>query len=123
MQWDKLERSYAAMARLLNALGPQDRFNLILFNTQTESFAPAPLPADKATVAKAVEFVRASHLRGGTDLQHALDTGLAQCTQSNSTLVLLSDGGADHGLIQSGKLSAWYAAHWNALPPDHRPRH
>src|SRR5208283_3719687 len=122
MQWDKLERSYAAMAKLLNALGPQDRFNLILFNTQSEPFAPAPVGADKAAVAKAVEFVRASHLRGGTDLQHALDAGLAQCTQPNSTLVLLSDGGADHGLIQSGKLSAWYAARWNALPPEHRPR-
>jgi Ca-activated chloride channel homolog len=122
MQWDKLERSYAAMATLLNALSPQDHFNLILFNTQTESLAPAPVSADKATVAKAVEFVRASHLRGGTDLQRVLDTGLAQCTQPDSTIVLLSDGGADRGLIQSGKLSAWYAARWNALPPDHRPR-
>ncbi len=122
MQWDKLERSYAAMAKLLNALGPQDRFNLILFNTQAESFAPAPVAADKPSVTKAIEFVRASHLRGGTDLQHALDAGLAQCTQPDSTLVLLSDGGADHGLIQSGKLTAWYAARWNTLPPDRRPR-
>jgi len=122
MQWDKLERSYAAMAKLLNALGPQDHFNLILFNTQAASFAPAPVTADKPYIAKAIEFVRVSHLRGGTDLQHALDAGLAQCTQPDSTLVLLSDGGADHGLIQSGKLSAWYAARWNALPPDRRPR-
>jgi len=122
MQWDKLERSYAAMAKLLNALGPQDRFNLILFNTQAESFAPTPIAVSEPTVAKAIEFVRASHLRGGTDLQHALDSGLAQCTQPDSTLVLLSDGGADHGLIQSGKLTAWYAARWNSLPPARRPR-
>jgi Ca-activated chloride channel homolog len=122
MQWDKLERSYAAMAKLLNTLGPQDRFNLILFNTQAESFAPSPVAADKPTVAKAIEFVRASHLRGGTDLQHALDAGLAQCTQPESTIVLLSDGGADHGLIQSGKLTAWYASRWTSLPADRRPR-
>ena len=122
MQWDKLERSYAAMAKLLNALGPQDHFNLVLFNTQTEPFAPSSVVADRAAVAKAVEFVRASHLRGGTDLQHALDAGLAQCTLPDSTLVLLSDGGADHGLIQSGKLTAWYASRWSSLPPDRRPR-
>ena len=122
MQWEKLERSYAAMARLLNMLNPQDHFNLILFNTEAESFAPAPLAADKAAVSKAVEFVRASHLRGGTDLQHALHAGLAQCTLPDSTLVLLSDGGADHGLIQSGTLSAWYASRRASLPPDRRPR-
>ena len=122
MQWEKLERSYAAMSTLLNALGPQDHFNLILFNTQAENFAPAPVVADKPTMAKAIEFVRASHLRGGTDLQHALDAGLAQCTLPDSTLVLLTDGGVDHGLIQSGKLSAWYTSRWNSLPADHRPR-
>ena len=122
MQWDKLERSYATMAKVLKSLGPQDHFNLILFNTQAESFAPAPFTADKPAVAKAIEFVRTSHLRGGTDLQRALEAGLAQCTLPDSTIVLLSDGGADHGLIQSGKLTAWYAARWISLPPDHRPR-
>jgi Ca-activated chloride channel family protein len=122
MQWDKLERSYAAMAKLLDSLSPQDHFNLILFNTQTQPFAPTPVAADQSSVSKAIEFVRASHLRGGTDLQHALDAGLAQCTLPDSTLILLSDGGADHGLIQSGKSSSWYATRWNALPPDRRPR-
>ena len=122
MQWDKLERSYDAMTRVLNALTPQDHFNLILFNTQALSFSPSPVSADKVTIGKAVEYVRASHLRGGTNLQHALDAGLAQCTMPDSTLILLSDGGADYGLIQSGKLSAWYASRWNSLPAAHRPR-
>jgi Ca-activated chloride channel family protein len=122
MQWDKLERSYTAMEKLLHTLHPQDHFNLVLFNTQPEAFAPAPVAADPATIAKAIAFVRASHLRGGTDLQRALYAGLAQCTLPDSTLLLLTDGGADSGLIQGGKLSAWYAEHWSALPPDHRPR-
>lgn len=122
MQWDKLERSYAAMARLLNALQPQDHFNLLLFNTQVEKFAPEPVAADKATVARAIEFVRAAHLRGGTNLQQALDEGLKQCTIPDSTIVLLSDGGADRGLIQSGKLTAWYGERWRSLPADRRPR-
>jgi len=38
MQWEKLERSYAAAAKLLESLGPEDRFNLLLYNTRVESF-------------------------------------------------------------------------------------
>jgi Ca-activated chloride channel family protein len=122
MQWEKLERSYAAMAKLLNALRPQDHFNLLLFNTQVEKFAPEPVAADKAVVARAVEFVRAAHLRGGTNLQQALDEGLKQCALQGSTIVLLSDGGADRGLIQSGKLAAWYGERWRSVQADRRPR-
>jgi Ca-activated chloride channel family protein len=122
MQWEKLERSYAAMAKLLHSLGPQDRFNLILFNTRPQSFSATPMVADRAAVDKAIEFVRASHLRGGTNLQLALGAGLAQCTVPDSTVVVISDGGADSGLIQSGRLSAWYATQWNALPTERRPR-
>src|SRR5580692_5235373 len=122
MQWDKLERSYAAMATLLNSLQPQDHFNLLLFNTEVDKFSPQPASADKATVAKAIEFVRAANLRGGTNLQQALDEGLKQCTLPNSTIVLLSDGGADRGLIQSGRLTAWYADRWRSQPANLRPR-
>jgi Ca-activated chloride channel family protein len=122
MQWEKLERSYAAMARLLNGLQPQDHFNLLLFNTEVEKFSPEPVTADKATVARAVEFVRAAHLRGGTNLQLALDEALKQCTLPDSTIVLLSDGGADRGLIQSGKLAAWYGERWQSVETDRRPR-
>lgn len=122
MQWEKLERSYAVMAKLLHSLGSQDHFSLILFNSQAQSFSPMPIAADRVSVDKAIEFVRASHLRGGTNLQQALKTGLAQCILPGSTLVLISDGGADNGLIQSGKLSSWYVAQWSALPVERRPR-
>jgi len=122
MQWDKLERSYAAMEKVLHSLGPGDRFNLILFNSKVRSFAPEPVAVERDSIDKAIEFVRASHLRGGTDLRGALAAGLAQCTLPDSTLVLLTDGGADSGTIQVGKLSAWYASQWNALSAARRPR-
>src|SRR5271169_4426464 len=38
MQWEKLERSYQALEALLRTLRPADRFNLLLFNNQTQSF-------------------------------------------------------------------------------------
>ena len=71
------------------------------------------------------DFVRSSKLRGGTDLQKALQAGLQQGSAfgtGNPYLVLLSDGGATRGPIQDGKLSAWYAEAWKHLPESQRPR-
>jgi Ca-activated chloride channel homolog len=124
MQWEKLERSYQALETLLRTLTPNDKFNLILFNTQTQSFQPAAIPADGAAIQHALDFVRASRLRGGTDLQRALDEALRQCANSSgkSYLVLLSDGGATRGTIQNGKLAAWYETAWKHLPETSRPK-
>jgi Ca-activated chloride channel homolog len=125
MQWEKLERSYQALETLLRTLQPADRFNLILFNSQTQTFQPAPIAADAGGIQRALDFVRASKLRGGTDLQHALEAALKQCsgaTSGNPYLVLLSDGGATRGTIQNGRLAAWYEASWKHLPEPQRPK-
>lgn len=122
MQWEKLERSYAAAAKLLESVRPQDRFNLILFNTHVDTFRPSPVPADPATVMAAMDWLRASHLRGGTDLQKALEAGLAQASEPQSALVLLTDGGADRGEIRNGKLLSWYTTKWSQIPSDRRPK-
>ena len=78
MQWDKLERSYAAMEAVLFALHPNDQFNVILFNSKVANFQPMPVAGSREQVQKALDFVRASKLRGGTDLQQALQTALGQ---------------------------------------------
>jgi Ca-activated chloride channel family protein len=127
MQWEKLERSYQALETLLRTLQPEDRFNLILFNSEIERFAPLPVSADSAAIQRALEQVRGSRLRGGTDLQKALGAGLLDCSSassvaSNPYLVLLSDGGATQGTIQNGKLAAWYEAQRKLLAPEKRPR-
>ena len=122
MQWEKLERSYAAAAKLLETLGPGDKFNLLLFNTSIASFKPAPVTADRATAMAAIEWLRSQPLRGGTDLQAALAAGLAQAAQSGSSLVLLTDGGADRGIVANGKLAAWYAAQWKKIAVESRPK-
>ena len=125
MQWEKLERSYQALETLLHTLQPSDQFNLLLFNSQTQAFQPSPVAADPAGIQRALDFVRASRLRGGTDLQRVLEAGLQQCSTANGGnpyLVLLSDGGATRGPIQNGKLASWYAAAWKQLPEQRRPR-
>lgn len=125
MQWEKLERSYAAAAKLLQGLPAQDHFNLLLFNTQVESFRPAPVAADIETVRAAIEWLRKSHLRGGTDLGQALKAGLSQFSNAApgaNALVLLTDGEATHGEIRGNRLSADYTVGWKQIPADSRPK-
>src|SRR5882724_6149051 len=125
MQWEKLERSYQALESLLRTLRPSDRFNLLLFNNQVQTFQTSPVAADPANVQRALDFVRSSKLRGGTDLQRVLQAGLQQCSVSGVSgayVVLLSDGGATRGPIQNGKLATWYAENWRRLPEAQRPR-
>jgi Ca-activated chloride channel family protein len=132
MQWEKLERSYRAMEALLRSLRPADRFNLLLFNTELSWFEKQAAIADKPTVERALEFVRASGLRGGTNLQQALEAALEQAKGSTNEpaesstgetyIVLLSDGDATRGLISTGRLAAWYAQQWKSLPEVSRPR-
>lgn len=123
MQWEKLERSYQALETLLHSLRPSDRFGLILFNAETQVMPVAP--ADPGNVQRAIDSVRSSRLRGGTDLQRALQTGLEQAAApgiSNAYLVILSDGGATRGPIQNRTLAASYASARKKLPDTQRPR-
>jgi Ca-activated chloride channel family protein len=124
MQWDKLERSYEAMQKVLHSLSADDHFNLLMFNSKVTAFQPAVSGATPINLQKATDFVRGSRLRGATDQQRAREAGLAQCApgSANNYMVLLTDGSATRGPIVSGKLSAWYAEKWKALPEGSRPK-
>jgi Ca-activated chloride channel homolog len=122
MQWEKLERNFQALETLLNGLRPTDRFNLVLFSSEASQYAPAPLAASAAETAKALAFVKASRLRGGTDLAHALQMGLKQAAGRDSYVLLLSDGNATRGPIGNARLANAYAAAWKQLPEAQRPR-
>ncbi|HEX3820421.1 MAG TPA: VIT and VWA domain-containing protein [Candidatus Sulfotelmatobacter sp.] len=123
MQWEKLERSYQALETLLRTLQSTDHFGLVLFNTETQIVPVSP--AEPASLQRAIDSVRSSRLRGGTDLQRALQAGLAQAATpgvSNAYLVILSDGGATRGPILNRKIAAAYASAWKQLPNTQRPR-
>lgn len=112
MQWEKLERSFHALDALLHSLHPEDRFNVLVFNTEVAPFAPAPVPAEIPAIEKALDFVRSNNLRGGTDLQAVLARALAQTATSDDYIVLFSDAGATRGAVSNRKLADWYAAQW-----------
>lgn len=108
MQWEKLERSYGALEKLLRSLRPVDRFHLLTFNSEVTSFARQPSAPD--AVDKALEFVRSTRLRGGTDMQKALTAAVAASTAPDTYIVLLTDGSPTQGPeIRNAKIATWYA--------------
>ena len=120
MQWDKLERSYGALEATLLSLRPADRFSLILFNQDVSLYKPQPVAATPEAVEQALAFVKASRLRGGTDLGQALTAGLAQANGVNASLYLFTDGNSDRGAtILTSKIAAAYADAWSR---SSRPR-
>jgi len=122
MQWEKLERSYRALESLVRSLKPADRFNVLLYNDRIDAFNAAPVEATPLAIEKALGFVRASQLRGGTNVQAALDAGLAQSFTNDPYIVLIGDLGATRGILQNGRLAEWYSAKWKAMAGNSRAR-
>lgn len=120
MQWEKLERSFQALEGALRALKPESKFNVLVFNSEVKAASPAPVRATPDAVAKALAFVRASRLKGGTNLQQAFTQAFTQ-SGPQTYFVLLSDGGATEGTIAPAKFTAWFDRTWTAKPAADRP--
>jgi Ca-activated chloride channel family protein len=107
-------RSYGALQATLLGLTPADRFSLILFNQDVTLYKPQPVAATPDAIEEALAFVKASRLRGGTDLGQALTTGLAQAGGTNASLYLFTDGNSDRGsTVRTRKIAASYAEAWS----------
>ena len=124
MQWGKLERSFQALETLLLGLGPNDRFNVLLFDSEVRPFAEALQPGGRESVERALNFVRAGRIRGGTNFDGALAAAVDQLTETEGSafVVLLSDGGVNSGNIRSGTLTDGYAKLLQDLPRRRRPQ-
>jgi Ca-activated chloride channel homolog len=124
MQWEKLERSFQTLDALLHSLRPADRFNVLTFNGAVHACFNEPGPADAARVEQALGCVRAQDLRGGTNLDAALEAALSQSADGvfDPYIVLISDVGATEGPIRNGRIAAAYSERWKKLPAARRPR-
>lgn len=117
MQWEKLERSFTALERLLRSLRPVDKFNVLLFNSEVKPLNKAPIAAAPQAVEQTLASIRSSFLRGGTNLQAALEAAVAQATP-DSYIVLIGDGGTTvGGDLRNGKIADWYAARTRQVRP------
>jgi len=134
MQWEKLERSFQALDALLHSLRPADRFNVLTFNGTAHACFTQPGPAEAARIEQALGCVRAQDLRGGTNLDAALEAALAQSKDGgldpdrldpdrfDPYIVLISDLGATEGPIRNGRIAAAYTERWKKMPAARRPR-
>jgi len=107
MRGDKLTRAFEAVEYFLHGLTPRDSFNLALFNTETATLSPEPLPAAPEQIERALDFVRGSSLGGGTDLRQALIAGLGLAEKfpaGERNLVLISDANPTLGTTDAKKL-------------------
>jgi Ca-activated chloride channel family protein len=94
MYGEKLTRAVEAVDYFLHGLSPVDRFNLILFNEETDSFSPAPVEATRENIERALQFVKSSSLGGGTDLRKVFEKALAAAASfpaGERDLILVSD--------------------------------
>src|SRR5215471_16265838 len=121
MQWNKLDSSFQAFEALLRSLRTQDQFNVIVFNSDVSLFAKSVQPAAPDQIEKALGFVKQSRLRGGTNMETALERALGQAGP-NAYVVLFTDGGATQGAIQNARLLASFNAQWNRIAAGQRPR-
>ena len=96
MQFEKLDRAYEAAEGLLRSLTPQDTFNLMLFNDDVVVFSSTPVDARADQIERALAFIKASYLSGGTDTGAALDraANLAKAMPSGKerSIVMITDG-------------------------------
>src|SRR5437762_1133607 len=107
MRGDKLARAFEAVEYFLHNLTPRDQFNLLLFNSETAALSDKALPATPEQVERALDFVRASSLGGGTDLRKALAEGLALADHfpaGERNVVLISDANPTLGTTDAKKI-------------------
>ena len=121
MQWEKLERSFQALEATLRSLTPADRFNIVVFNSEVKTTTPDPVTASPDAIAKALDAVRASTLRGGTNLEKALKVAFDQSKAPKTDIFLLSDGEMTEGAVVPNTLATWFDAAWSAKPVEMRP--
>ena len=72
-----IEQARASVSQALLQLRPEDRFNIIAFNSDYHALYRRPMPATRHHVARAREFVRLLSASGGTEMLPALKAALA----------------------------------------------
>jgi Ca-activated chloride channel homolog len=95
MQGDKIVQTKKALKYIVEALSPADKFSIVQFSTDVESFKPQVVPATPENKKAAVAFIDELEARGGTNISDAMHTGLTmlnQVSERPAYVVLMTDG-------------------------------
>ncbi|MBA2348984.1 MAG: VWA domain-containing protein [Solirubrobacterales bacterium] len=106
MRGDRLDAALGALSALVDRLSPADAFGLVTFDTEVEVVVPAGPLTDKAAVKQAIAGVVSG---GMTNLSAGLMRGLQEARRAagpgGATLLLLSDGRANEGIVDPDRLA------------------
>ncbi len=95
MQGDKIVQTKKALKYIVEALSPADKFSIVQFATDVESFKSQVVPATPENKKAAVAFIDDLEARGGTNISDAMHTGLTmlnQVSERPAYVVLMTDG-------------------------------
>jgi len=94
MEGTSIRQAKSALRQGLDHLDPQDRFNLVRFDSDAELLFPAAVQPSPYYLAQATDFINDLHASGGTDMAPALDLamGLARHAGLLRQIVFITDG-------------------------------
>jgi Ca-activated chloride channel family protein len=105
MDGPKIEQARAALRYILDHLNPEDRFNVIRFSTDVQSYAGSLRPATER--AQAQRFVDGLRAAGNTDINRALLEALALADKERPTIIIfLTDGLPTTGVVDGARIIA-----------------
>jgi Ca-activated chloride channel family protein len=89
-----LDTAKKLMSDLANVLRPSDTFNVVVFADGSATFAPLSVPATRANLARALQFIGQKNGGGGTRLLAALERAVAipRQAEASRSIVLVTDG-------------------------------
>lgn len=103
MEGEKYLQAQDALRFILEHLNPEDRFNVITFSTDVETYASRLVPASGAQ--DAIDWVQRSSPLGSTDINRALLEAAALADRERPTYVIfLTDGLPTEGEVDSQRI-------------------
>ena len=94
MTGKKIEQAKEALKFVINNLREGDRFNMVAYDSDVESFQPELQPYSDSTRHQALGFIEGLYAGGGTNIDGALTTALGMLSDSSSPnfMIFLTDG-------------------------------
>lgn len=106
MKGEKLIQAKKALTFCIENLNKNDRFEIIRFSTEAESFFNQLKEADKTNIEKAKQFIKSFEPIGGTNIEEALKIALSEKSNKNRPhfIIFITDGKPTIGKIEENEL-------------------
>lgn len=94
MAGEKLDQVRAAALQVVEGLGEDEFFNVIVYNESVERLAKTPVEADRENVRSARQFINGIRVSGGTNIHDALVSAIEQPRRRGTVpiVLFLTDG-------------------------------